>query len=399
MIIKNVKLISEINKTQSVYDITIKNGIIENIGHGLKDDGNVIDAAGLTIVPGIADIHVHLREPGFEYKETIDSGVNAAISGGVTTLCAMPNTVPCPDNVEQYLKINEKLKNLPIKVIQSTAVNKNLSEKRTDWKNLFESGSYIFTNDGLPIESEIDLEDVLSFSKNKIIRIAEHPEFVGKDEISYKGEAKMIRRDLEINRNIGGNIHFQHISLSESIDVLEHAKNSKIKFTAETCPHYIVNIKKTRKKSYYNVYPPLRSSDDVNSIINGIKKGIISIISSDHAPHTMEEKESQNPSRGFSGTELLFLTVYNYLYLREIIKIEKLIELLVVNSHNFLNITPPSIKPGSKADFFLFDPEEEWIIGEKELVSNGKNSAFLGNKIRGRINMTFSNGKMIYRRK
>ena len=133
----------------------------------------------------------------------------------------------------------------------------------------------VFTNDGYPIQSEKDLQDILQFSQNKKIKIAEHPEMIGKNEKEYKGEAELIKRDLEINREIGGKIHFQHVSLSESIDILENAKKEKIEFTAETCPHYFSNIQRIKQDNYYNVYPPLRKEKDVESVINGIKKGLI----------------------------------------------------------------------------------------------------------------------------
>ena len=399
MIIKNVKLIDEINSRGYTYDLLIRDGCINNIANKIKATGEEIyDMRGLTAVPGIADIHVHLREPGFEYKETIESGVKAAISGGVTTICAMPNTEPCLDNEEQFNKISKKLDKLPIKVYQSAAINKSLTGQRTDWESLYNSGAIVFTNDGYPIQSEKDLQDILQFSQNKRIKIAEHPEMIGKNEKEYKGEAELIKRDLEINREIGGKIHFQHVSLSESIDILENAKKEKIEFTAETCPHYFSNIQRIKQDNYYNVYPPLRKEKDVESVINGIKKGLISIISSDHAPHTMKEKENENPSRGFSGTELLFLLTYNNLFLKKHITIQKLIDLLVVNSHKFLNETPTKIRPGTKADLFLFDPEEEWIIDESSIVSKGKNSAFLGHRIKGRVKMTIADGKIVYRR-
>lgn len=398
MLIKNVSLIDWKKSGHTTYDILIEDGIIKDISERISaTDTEIIEGSGLTALPGFTDVHAHLREPGYEYKETISSGTKAAAAGGITTLCAMPNVVPCPDNPDTYeeicSKINEKA---TVEVFQAAAINQDLSGNRTNWAELYKAGARIFTNDGLAVSNSVDMADFLTFTVGKEAFVSEHAEISNLDSSFGGGEDIVIARDIMLNNKIKGKLHLAHVSMSSSIEILKEARKRGIPFTAETCPHYFTELERTQPDSWYEVYPPVRNKDDIEAMRWAINNGIIDVLASDHAPHNKKEKFGSNAARGFSGVELLFLMGYNELVKTSLLSMEKLLKLLVYNPSLLLGKEPVCFEIGKKADIVLVDLKREWTINEESLFSKGKNTPFLGKKIEGKIVHTIASGKLIF---
>lgn len=400
MLIKNVNLIDWKQSSHSTYDILIEDGFIADISEELSvKDSEIIEGKGLTAFPGFIDVHVHLREPGYEYKETISSGTLAAAAGGVTTLCSMPNVIPCPDNLENYKKVNTLIKERStVETFQAAAINKDLSGERTNWEELYKAGARIFTNDGLAVSDSGDMADFLAFTVGRNAFVSEHAEIRDLDSVFLGGEDIIIARDIMLNEKLKGKLHLAHVSMSSSMEILKEARKRGIPFTAETCPHYFTGLERTQPDSWYEVYPPIRTENDIEAIRWAIRSGIIDVLASDHAPHNKKEKFGLHPARGFSGVELLFLMGYNELVKSGLISIEKLIKLLVYSPSLLLGKEPVCFEKGKKADITLVDLKKERIINEASIYSRGKNTPFIGKKIEGEIIHTIASGKIIFSR-
>lgn len=397
LLIKNALLADWRRTSNNAYDILIDRGVIQRIDSEIDcPNANVLEAKGLIAIPGIVDSHVHLREPGYEWKETVKSGVMAAAAGGVTTLCAMPNVKPCPDSTDNYSYVKSFQKDSPVRIVQSCSINRNLSGERSDWKQLHKAGATLFSNDGMPVERNTDMAAILKFSKESGTVVAEHPEIPEIEEELGGTEKAVICRDVMLNEIIGGNLHIQHVSLASSIVFLEEARRKNISFTIETCPHYFVEPSRGLPRGSYEVYPPLRCQDDMIAVREAIKSGLIDVIASDHAPHKIEEKTGLTPARGFSGIELLFPLTYSALVREGVISLENLCRLMVFSPSKLLGIEPCSFENGKRADIALFDPDETWVVEESGMYSKGKNSPFVGKRIKGRIKFTIASGRVIF---
>ncbi|HRV01457.1 MAG TPA: dihydroorotase [Mesotoga sp.] len=397
LLIKSVRMVDWRRSSITPYDILIEDGRIRKIDSEINLSGvPVIYGAGLTAIPGMVDAHVHLRQPGYEYKETVETATRAAAAGGVTALCAMPNVKPCPDSPENLENVRAFQRDSKIRIIQSCAINRDLDGERSDWKELLGSGARFFTNDGLPVDRVSDMVEILKFSRETGVVVGEHPEAPGMDEKIHNAEAMMICRDIFLNERIGGNLHIQHISLAESVRYLEKCRHKNIKFTVETCPHYFCEVEKGLEMGMYEVYPPLRNEEDRQAIIWALSTRLISIIASDHAPHSIEDKKLDKPARGFSGIELLFSLCYNSLVRKAIIDLERLVEFLSLSPSLLLGIEPVCFETGKRADIVLFDPDEEWCVEESAMYSKGKNTPFMGSRLKGRIKYTIASGEVIY---
>jgi dihydroorotase len=397
ILIKTVKIVDCNCSPDEPVDILISGGKIIKIADRLSPDGaRVIEAKGLIAIPGIVDTHVHLREPGYAYKETVESASRAAAAGGVTTVCAMPNVLPCPDSKTHYEEVISFQKKSPIRIIQSCAVNRNLSEERSDWEVLSANGARFFTNDGLPVDKCSDMAAILEHSRKTGCVVAEHAEVLGTDEITSRMEEIVIARDLMLNERIGGRLHIQHISTKEAVSCLSRAKRKNVRFTAETCPHYFIPTEKGLHKGFYEVFPPLRDKEDRQAILWALSSGLITVLASDHAPHTTEEKTVEKPARGVSGVELLFPLCYDYFVKGMKMRLGRLLRFLVEVPSTILGIDPVCFKEGKNADIALFDPNAEWTIEASALYSKGKNTAFLGKRLSGKIVVTIASGKIVY---
>ncbi|MDR3294012.1 MAG: dihydroorotase [Clostridiales bacterium] len=413
-------------------NILIKNGFVVGDGGVKKEDvclsdgkrvkatagiafDKVIDAAGLYVMKGFLDMHVHLREPGFEYKEDIESGTRAAVKGGFSGVCCMPNTKPVCDNPAIVRFIVEKAKEVGVcKVYPIGAITKEQKgEELTEMYGLKRAGAVALSDDGQPVGSGNIMRLALEYAKTADILLICHEEdkeiaaggvanegyhatIAGLRGISPVAEEAMIARDILLAEHLDARVHIAHISTRGSMELIRAAKKRGVKVTCETCPHYfsatdelILSFDTATK-----VNPPLRTEEDRLAIIEGIKDGTVDIIVTDHAPHHTTDKfvEYNYAANGISGLETAFCLANTYLVRSGAIKIERLQELLCKNPHAILGIEE------NEGDITIVDINKKVKIDKKSFVSKGKNTPFDGWEVYGEVAATIVDGVVKYER-
>ena len=366
------------------------------------------------ILPGFCDVHVHFREPGFSYKETIKTGSMAAARGGYTAVCTMPNLDPAPDCVEN-LDLQRKIieKDAVIDVYPYGTISKGENGKElSDMEELAEAGVIAFSDDGRGVQSKEMMEKAMMKAKSLGKLIVAHCEVKellnggyihngtysrehGHKGICSASEYEQIRRDLELVKKTGCSYHVCHISAKESVDLIRKAKKDGLDVTCETAPHYLVLDENDLKEDgYYKMNPPLRSRDDRFALIEGIKDGTIDMIATDHAPHSAEEKNKglSESAFGIVGLETAFPVLYTVLVKKKVIPLERLIELLAINPRKRFKI------PFDRS-FSFWDIKNSYMVDENEFLSKGRATPFIGMEVYGRNLLTVKNGKIVYREK
>ena len=406
-----------IDNSFSSVDLFIADGRIVSIGQDLTvSDATVISANGLTVFPGFTDVHVHLREPGFSYKETVASGTLAAAKGGYTSVCTMPNLKPCPDSVEhlkQQLDIinsNAKIHVYPFGTITVGENGHTLSDMEGMAKDVIG-----FSDDGRGVQNKDMMLSAMEKAKklNKIISAhcednsllfggyihdGEYARLHGHKGICSESEWGPIKRDIELVKKSGCKYHVCHISTKESVELIRQAKRDGVDITCETGPHYLtMNDMMLEEDGRFKMNPPLRSEEDRLALVEGIKDGTIDLIATDHAPHSAEEKSKglEKSAMGVVGLETAFAVCYTKLVKKGIITLEKLIQLLNTNAIQRFGIGT-EIKVGAPADLTVFNLNEKFTVKKEDFVSMGKASPFEGEELYGRCKMTFVNGKIVY---
>ncbi len=397
-------------------DITISGGKIESIG---DTDANypIMDCTGYHIFPGFTDVHVHLREPGFSYKETIKSGTIAAAHGGYTNVCSMPNLNPVPDSLES-LSMQEEIieKDACINVYPFASITKN--EKGEELSDIEELAKRViaFSDDGKGVQSEEMMEEAMQRIKKCGRMIAAHCEdnsllFGGyihdgeyAKEHNHKGicaesEWGPIKRDIEMVRKTGCKYHVCHISAKESVELIRKAKKDGLPITCETGPHYLVfSDMDLIDEGRFKMNPPIRSKEDRLALLAGIKDGTIDMIATDHAPHSAEEKSKglEGSLMGIVGIETAFPVLYTKLVKAGIISLEKLISLMSDSPNKVFEIGN-DIKKGEPANLAVFDLENEYKINASEFLSKGKSTPFEGMQVFGKCMMTICKGDIVWK--
>lgn len=386
MILKGARIISPIDNIDDVLDIKIENGIIVDIG-GKYDDNAFVDFSGKIITPGLIDMHCHLREPGFEYKETIETGIKSAQNGGFVAICPMANTNPVVDNVEILKFTIEKADIIGFNIIYPIcAVTKNLEGKElTDFKALRNAGAIAFSDDGKPFWNWDLFKEALK-SGELIISHAED-------------EAFEVEKELKILEEVGGRLHFAHISTKESIDLIREAKKQGLNVTCETAPHYFTFTKEdVTENGRFKMNPPLASKEDLEAVIEGLKDGTIDCIATDHAPHSLEEKTKlfADSPFGIVGFETA-LGASLKLVQDGHLTMNQLIEKMSVNPAKILGLKGyGQIKVGQKANLAVIMPDCEYVVDKNEFKSKCKISPFEGMKLKGISIATVVDGKLIF---
>ena len=449
ILIKNASIIDSSQGSNLKVDILIKDGIIHSIDKkeigsriafetGFKEDNAldktikenikakpsvtinkktiIIDADGLIACPSFFDMHVHLREPGNDEEEDFESGINAAIHGGCSALCCMPNTEPLIDNEYLVKYIINRSKEFDFKVYPVAAMTRKLEgTEMTDFGLLKENGAIALSDDGRCVQdpklmyeimkyaSYFDIplilhEEDYSFSKSGLMHEGYFSSKLGLDGISSLSEILMVQRDIELAKRTKAKVHFTHISAMESVQLIKMAKENGLPVTCDVTPHHLVFDDSSLEKydATFKINPPLRSSIDRQSLEEGIHSGIIDIIASDHAPHTEAEKKTtvKNAANGVTGLETMFSSAFTKLCKDSGFGIDRLINILSIKPRQILGIKPPLIKHGEKAEITLFDPEAWRIIDDGFFNSKSKNSAFKGKKLYGMVCATV-NGKRV----
>jgi len=372
------------------------------------------DKNGLITAPGLIDIHVHFREPGFEYKEDIMSGALAAAAGGFTTCCCMPNTSPVADSPEVIEYILKKAKAASVRVLPIGAVTLGQKgQKLTDFAALKKAGAVALSDDGIPINDEEVMRSALISAKEHDMLIISHCE----------EEASMAERDVRLAAELDARVHIAHISTAETVDIIRKAKAAGVKVTAETAPHYFSLTSDEVQKQGANacMNPPLCTKKDVAAIIEGLCDGTIDVIATDHAPHSFEEKSlpvGQAPN-GIIGLETALAASLTFLYHTGKLSIERIIDLMSLNPRKILELPIPDnfnatfttegipatvtelTEVGTEviklSDLIIFDPDEEWTVDPSMFKSKARNTPYAGMKLKGRVKQTVVNGKVVYK--
>ncbi len=416
MLLKNANVYTD--GTFKIQDLIISDGIIKAVGSSLfSSSEEIIDCTGLTVFPGFVDVHVHLREPGFFYKETIESGTKACAAGGYTSVCSMPNLKPCPDSMEN-LKVQLDIidKDAVINVYPFATITKGQQgEILSDMADM--AGSAVgFSDDGRGVQSEEIMLSAMKKAKelgkiisahcedNSLLRggyihDGEYARLNGHKGICSESEWGPIKRDIELVKKTGCKYHVCHISTKESVELIRKAKKEGVDITCETGPHYLtMNDMMLKEDGRFKMNPPIRSEEDRLALIEGIKDGTIDVIATDHAPHSEEEKSKglKDSLMGVVGIETAFSVSYTKLVKTGIITLEKLIELLNTGARQRFGIGN-EIKVGEKADITVFDLSEKYIINPEEFLSKGKATPFLNEEVYGKCKLTLCGGKIAYK--
>ena len=392
-------------------NILIKNNKISAMGPNIKDkDATKINCKGLVITHGFCDVHVHFREPGQENKETLNTGSLAALAGGFTRVCVMPNTTPPLDSPESIKFIIDKSANCPIFIHPIGAVSKSQNgEELTEVEGMVKEGAVAVSDDGLPITDSQVMRLALEYSSMFNIPVINHAEdeclrndgVMNEGEVSTRlglsgnpslSESIMIQRDLELANLIKTKIHVPHVSSSSGVSNIKRMKKNNSKISAEVTPHhlYFNDNALSGYNTNFKVAPPIRSEKDRKALIKGLKDGTIDCIATDHAPHTTEEKEASFDMAPFGmiGLESCFGVVNKVLDL----PLKEIIKLLTINPRNIMNFNSNLFKKGALAEITIIDPDHEWIFSEENIYSKSKNSPFIGEKLKGKIHYTLSKG-------
>lgn len=418
ILIKNGRVIDPESGRDEFADILVDDGKIAQIGKNfdVPDEKVVIDAGGCVVSPGLIDVHVHFRDPGFEYKEDIHSGSMAAAKGGFTTVVCMANTKPAVDNKETLSYILKKTENSLINVLQTAAVTVGLQGKDiVNMAELKRAGAAGFTDDGIPLINAGTALNAMETAKALNVPISFHeedPSLIGNSGINdgavaagmkIKGassvaEDSMIARDCILALESGARVNFQHISSAKAVDLIRHAKFKGADVFAEASPHHFTLTEDDVLKYGTNakMNPPLRTDADRTGIIDGLKDGTINIIATDHAPHSMEEKDREftmAPS-GIIGLETALALGITELVEKGHLTLSELLEKMTINPARLYNLDSGRIKEGASADVLIFNADEKWTVDK--FSSKSSNSPFIGWELKGKVKYTICRGRIVY---
>lgn len=403
-------------KMQKV-DVLIQNGVVCKIDRDIQADGcPVIDSSKFNIIPGLADVHVHLREPGFSYKETILTGTKAAAKGGFTLVAAMPNLNPVPDSAEHLkIELDRIEKNRVIKVLPYGSIT--VGEKGKELRDMAGMAKDViaFSDDGKGVQNSEMMEKAMTVAKelNKpivahcevesllnggYIHDGEYAKLHGHKGISSASEYEEVIRDINLSEKTGCQFHSCHISTKESVDAIRQAKAKGLKVSGETGPHYLAFTDMDLQESgNWKMNPPIRSEEDRQALIKGVQDGTIECIITDHAPHSREEKSKglAGSSMGVVGLETSFAAVNTYMVEKGYISFEKLVEVMSINPRKIFGLES-GIQIGKPADITIVDPKAKWVVNPEEFISMGKATPFAGKTLTGKVIATIYNGDFAY---
>jgi len=401
-------------------DVLIRDGRIAAVGLGLKvpAGATVIDATGKWVLPGFVDLHVHLREPGFEYKETIASGTAAAVAGGFTSVCCMPNTQPVNDNQSVTELILDKARAaglahvFPIGAITKGSEGKALAE----FGELKAAGCVAVSDDGKPVMNAMVMRRALEYARTFDLPVVDHCECthlseegsmhegqvateLGLHGIPSASEDVMVARNLALAELTGGRLHLAHLSTAGSVRMVREAKARGIRVTAEACPHHFLLTEEAVREFNTNakMNPPLRSRKDVDAIKAGLKDGTIDVIATDHAPHAAFEKEREFDYAPFGIVGLETAWGLTMVLVEEgVLTVEQAVASLTVQPARAFGLAKGALAVGADADVAIVDPDAQWVVDPERFRSKGRNTPFSGWKLKGQVVSTLVGGRIVY---
>lgn len=421
LLLRGGRVIDPANNRDTTADVLLKNGRVAAVGTGFgtPDDARVIDVAGMIVCPGLIDVHVHLREPGQEHKETIATGARAAAAGGFTAVCAMPNTDPPTDDPAAvgYVRA-EGLRARSARVYPTGAVSiGQQGERLTEIGEMIDAGAVAITDDGRPVATAGLMRLALEYARTFGITVASHCEDttlsrggamnegvvstrLGLTGIPNAAEDVGIARDLLLAGLTGGRLHVQHVSTRAGVAMIRAAKERGIAVTAEGTPHHftLTDAAVEAYRTDAKVNPPLRGEEDRRAVIEGVADGTLDVIATDHAPHHYDEKEQafEDAPFGLVGLETALALVLTELVERDIIDLPTMIHRMSVAPAAAFNLPGGSLADGAIADVTVFDPTHEWTVDPKRFLSKSRNTPFGGRTLRGRAVYTIVNGRIVY---
>ena len=421
ILIKDGRLIDPANNIDGLYDILVENTKIAQVARDITTPADeIIDATDKIVMPGIVDMHVHLREPGREDKETIETGTKAAVKGGVTSILAMPNTQPaidCVDSIELLKSIIKKSAQANV-FICASITKERLGKELTDAVKLKREGAVAISDDGSSVDNDELMLQAFKKAKEQDILVISHCEDrslsaggvvnlgiistrLGLRGISRESEYKRVERDLRLAEKSKARLHIAHVSCKESVELITKAKKNGVKVTAEVTPHHFSLSEEAVLGFDTNMKmnPPLRSKEDIEALKRGLEKGIIDAIASDHAPHTENEKEIEfeRAEFGVIGLETGLAVSITELIKTGLLVWPDLVKKLCLNPAKILGIAKGALGVGSDADIIVLSPDKEWIAKKEGFLSKSKNSAFLGKRLSGVVEYTICNGSISYK--
>lgn len=417
LIIKNGRVVDPSQSLDGITDLKIADGKIVEIGQGLEGD-ETLDASGLVVLPGFVDMHVHLRDPGFTYKEDILSGCLAASAGGVTSVACMPNTSPVIDSEEVLRYISEKASQATAHVYPVATITKAMKGKeRNDFSKMKQFGAVAVSDDGRPVENgAIMMKALISAQENGLLPIS-HCEDLGiidggiihegevSKQLGVKGmhrasEDSVTAREIALAAATGTKIHIAHVSTEGSVALIRDAKARGVQVTAETCPHYFMLTEQEllKRDANYRMNPPLREERDKFAVLCGVLDGTIDCIVTDHAPHAAEEKaDFLKAPNGVVGLETSFAACMTALVHTGKLSLSQLMELMAWRPAKLLGIPAGTLQIGAWADIAIADLNEEWTVKPEQLHSRSKNTVFAGKTFTGKIKYTLLQGNIVYK--
>lgn len=421
LLIKNGRVIDPASNFDAESDILIEDGKIVKVAKNIKAKSvKTIQAKGCFVMPGFIDLHVHLRDPGFEEKETVVTGAQAAAKGGFTTILAMPNTKPVADNLDVVNYVHQKAKNLaPVNVLQIGAITKEQKGKAlSDIAGMVSAGIPAISEDGKSVMNTALYYKAMQIAKENQIPVFAHCEDkdlaangvmnagkrakeLGLPGILNEAEDAVTARDIILAKGTGVHLHLCHCSTKGSVDMVRQAKKEGISVTAEACPHHFTLSEEDIPKddANYKMNPPLRSKEDMEAIREGLKQGVIDVIATDHAPHTAVEKgmSMKKAPFGIVGLETAAALTYTELVLKEYLTPMQMAEKLSCNPAKIIGSEKGTLKEGSVADVVIFDPSRTYQIDAKQFAGKAKNTPFNGRTVTGKVITTIVSGEVVYR--
>ncbi len=420
LLIKNGRVVDPANNIDAVLDVLVEGGKVSNVGKvSIKKTIETIDASGKIVLPGLVDMHAHLREPGREDEETIESGSHAASKGGFTTVCCMPNTDPTMDNqgvVELVVSQSKRIGIINVYPIGAITHGRK-GESLAELASIANAGAIGFSDDGNSVASSEVMRRALEYSRmlgriviahcedknlssNGVINEGYMSMLLGLNGIPYTAESIIVARDIELARMAHTRIHIAHVSCKNSVEIIERAKMAGVMVSCETCPHYFTLTEEAVRDFNTNVKvnPPLRTEDDRTAIIEALRNGTIDAIATDHAPHTENEKdvEFDYAPFGMIGLETALSLSIMELVDKKVLTWSGLVDRMSLAPSKILGLDSGTLSVGSDADIIIVDPERTWKVTKENLHSKSKNTPFLDKVLKGVVEYTICNGKIIY---
>jgi len=416
ILIKDGETIDLASGERERVDVVILDGVIDQVGRVDAESfsGTVIEGRGQIIVPGLIDMHVHLREPGREDEETIESGCAAAMAGGLTAVCAMPNTEPPCDKQEvvKYLKKRAEDQLVDVNPI-ACITKKREGQEITEMAELIRAGAVAFSDDGSTVANTAVLRRALEYASMYEVPVIEHCEDpqlsaggqmnegvlstrLGLAGIPDIGEAVIIARDLALAEFTGGHLHIAHLSTAKGLELVRRAKEMGVAVTCEAAPHHLVLTEDalTDYDTNCKMAPPLRTRQDVEALRIGLRDGTIDAIASDHAPHSIEEKDVEFNAAPFGiiGLETMLGIILTHLVQTDALRLHDALQRLIVAPRQILHLPQPRIKKGEKANLTCFDPTQRWTVRSEQLHSLSRNMPYAGWELQGRVTLVCNRG-------